>query len=87
MLGCDSTGVVSTLYIINATRENDIGWGRERSLPEASSGVFVSPNLATTLQLKDGDMIYLQVEIESIHYQSMTCSPSFLYPSQCTSQW
>ena len=72
---------------MNVTRENEIGWGRKGRLPEGK-GVYVSQNIASSLHLQNGDVVYVEIIVEYLCLMVlMNDSSSLFLPSHCTKEW
>lgn len=64
----------STILVLDDKKEQTIGWGRgysatgdpiEKSTPLQPNEVVLSSTLATSLNLRDGDMVYVKLNLPS----------------------
>ena len=62
---CDSSGLSATTFVVNGTRENEIGWGRNNQFPTTTtSSLFISRSIANSLSLQENDSVFLEVVME-----------------------
>ena len=66
---CDESGVYTSVYVVNDTQEQSIGWGRgfnsagtDGPLPPQT--IVVSEAIANALGIKEGSDVILQIQLE-----------------------